>query len=197
MSDAADPLDAVDAEVGPAAGVDLATAVGGHELDAPPWSRPEGTLMSTARAVRRAYDRCLAKVGVNLTEASILAHLGDGGSLTQVQLARRIGTSRARVGVHIDSLQGKGAVERRAHPTDRRVWMVCLTPQGEALWAATIDVDRKVRGHLRAGTTPAEREQLDQLLARIQRNAEAIPEVTPSTTPEPVGRRRAEDVPRS
>ena len=57
--------------------------------------------MSTARAVRRAYDRCLAEVGVNLT---------------QVQLARRIGTSRARVGVHIDSLQVKGAVDRRAIP---------------------------------------------------------------------------------
>ncbi|MPY93339.1 MAG: MarR family transcriptional regulator [Acidimicrobiia bacterium] len=148
---------------------------GGHELDAPPWSRVEGTLMSTARAVRRAYDRCLADVGVNLTEASILAHLGDGGSLTQVQLARRIGTSRARVGVHIDALQCKGAVERRAHPSDRRVWMVCLTPVGEELWARTIDVDRDVRGYLRAGTTAAEREQLDNLLARIQRNVEAIP----------------------
>ncbi len=154
---------------------------GGHELDAPPWSRVEGTLMSTARAVRRAYDRRLADVGVNLTEASVLAHLGDGGPMTQVQLARRIGTSRARVGVHIDSLQGKGAVERQAHPTDRRVWVVHLTPGGEQLWAATIAVDRDVRSYLRAGTTAAEREQLDDLLARIQRNVDAIPDGAAAT----------------
>jgi MarR family transcriptional regulator, transcriptional regulator for hemolysin len=138
----------------------------GHELDAPPW---------TARAVRRAYDRCLAEVGVNLAEASVLAHLGDAGPLTQVELARRIGTSRARVGVHIDSLQGKGATERRAHPSDRRVWMVRLTPAGHELWAGTIDIDRRVRKYLRAGTTSAERHQLDALLARIERNVEAIP----------------------
>jgi DNA-binding MarR family transcriptional regulator len=148
---------------------------GGHELDAPPWSRVEGTLMSTARAVRRAYDRCLAEVGVNLTEASILAHLGDAGPLTQVDLARRIGTSRARVGVHLDTLQHKGAIERRAHPTDRRVWMVRLTPAGHQLWTRTIEIDRRVRTYLRAGTTSAERHQLDALLARIERNVDAIP----------------------
>jgi DNA-binding MarR family transcriptional regulator len=151
---------------------------GGHELDAPPWSRVEGTLMSTARAVRRAYDRCLAEVGVNLTEASVLAHLGDAGPLTQVDLARRIGTSRARIGVHIDSLQDKGAIERRAHPTDRRVWMVRLTPAGHELWTRTIDIDRRVRSYLRAGTTSAERHQLDALLARIEQNVDAIPSTT-------------------
>jgi DNA-binding MarR family transcriptional regulator len=148
---------------------------GSHELDTPPWSRVEGTLMSTARAVRRAYDRCLAEAGVNLTEASVLAHLGDAGPLTQVDLARRIGTSRARIGVHIDSLQHKGAIERRAHPTDRRVWMVRLTPSGHQLWTRTIEIDRSVRRYLRAGTTSAERHQLDALLARIERNVEAIP----------------------
>jgi MarR family transcriptional regulator for hemolysin len=147
---------------------------GGHELDAPPWSRVEGTLLSTARSMRRAYDRCLAEVGVHLTEASILAHLGSGGPLTQVELARRIGTSRARVGVHVDGLAAKGAVERRADPTDRRVWRVALTTSGHELWTRTIEIDQAVRRRLRAGTTAAERRQLDRLLACIDRNAAAI-----------------------
>ncbi len=147
---------------------------GGHELDAAPWSRVEGTLLSTARAVRRAYDQCLAELGVHLTEASILAHLGDGGPLTQVELARRIGTSRARVGAHVDGLAAKGAVQRSADPTDRRVWRVGLTPAGHHLWARTIEIDRAVRRHLRAGTTAAERRQLDDLLTRIERNVDAI-----------------------
>ena len=124
--------------------------------------------------MRRAYDRCLADVGVHLTEASILAHLGDGGPLTQVELARRIGTSRARVGVHVDGLAAKGADERRADPTDRRVWRVGLTTTGRALWVRTIEIDQAVRRQLRVGTTAAERRQLDALLARIERNADAI-----------------------
>jgi DNA-binding MarR family transcriptional regulator len=135
--------------------------------------------MATARAVRQAYDRCLAEVGVNLTEASLLAHLGNGGQLTQVELARRVGTSRARIGVNVDSLEAKGAVERRSDPTDRRVWLVSLTEAGRDLWARTIKVDRHVRTYLRLGTTAAERKQLDALLERIHRNIETMPKTPP------------------
>jgi DNA-binding MarR family transcriptional regulator len=148
---------------------------GDEDLDAPAWTLVEGTLMSTARAVRRAYDRCFSELGVNLAEASVLAHLGDGGPMNQVELARRIGTSRARIGVVIDSLQAKGAVERRADPADRRVWLVGLTPAGRDLWDRTIKVDQSVRKYLRIGTTATEREQLDTLLGLIHRNVDSIP----------------------
>jgi DNA-binding MarR family transcriptional regulator len=130
--------------------------------------------MSTAQAVRRAYERCLAELGVNLAEASVLAHLGEGGPLTQVDLARRIGTSRARIGVTVDLLESKGAVERGADPADRRVWLVDLTPAGRKLWAQTILVDRYVRKQLRAGTTAADREKQYVLNERIQRNADGV-----------------------
>jgi DNA-binding MarR family transcriptional regulator len=146
-----------------------------HELDNPPWSRVEGTLMSTARAVRRAYDRALAETGVNLTEASVLAHLGNSGPLSQVELARRIGTGRARIGVYVDALESMGAVRRDADPDDRRVWKVGLTASGKDLWAQTIEIDRRIRRHLRAGTTAAEREQLDRMLTRIQQNVATLP----------------------
>ena len=50
-------------------------AAADHELDAPPWQRVESTLMSTARAVRRAYERRFADLDLNLTQASLLADL--------------------------------------------------------------------------------------------------------------------------
>lgn len=146
----------------------------GHELDAPPWSRVEGTLLTAARAVRQAYDRCMAGIGVNLTEASVLAHLGDGGPLTQVELARRIGTSRGHIGVQVDALEARGALERRPDPSDRRVWNVTLTPTGVELWHKTIEVDQYVRKVLRAGTSADDRRRLDGLLEIIHRNANAV-----------------------
>jgi len=146
----------------------------GHELDAPPWSRVEGTLMSTARAVRRAYDAALAELGVNLSEASVLAHLRDAGALTQTELARRIGTGRARMGAWIDGLVDKGAVVREPDPHDRRVWMVALTPAGRNLWAETARIDRSIRRVLRDGTTDEDRARLDALLTVINRNADAL-----------------------
>ena len=146
----------------------------GHELDAPPWSRVEGTLMSTARAVRRAYDAALAGLGVNLSEASVLAHLQDAGPLTQTELSRRIGTGRARMGAWIDGLVAKGAVERRADPHDRRVWNVALTPVGHELWHETVQIDRGIRKALRAGSSPDDRARLDALLTLINRNADTL-----------------------
>ncbi len=146
----------------------------GHELDAPPWSRVEGTLLSTARAVRRAYDAALAELGVNLSEASVLAHLRDSGPLTQTELARRIGTGRARMGAWIDGLVAKGAVVREADPQDRRVWKVALTPAGENLWGETARIDRSIRRVLRAGSTPEDRARLDALLTLINRNADTL-----------------------
>jgi MarR family transcriptional regulator for hemolysin len=143
---------------------------GGHELDAPPWSRVEGTLMSTARDVRRAYDKALSGLGLNLAEAAVLAHLGHAPQLTQAELARRVGKSRARLGVHVDSLEAKGAVRRQADPKDRRVWLITLTPEGKQLWERSVDIDRGIRVRLRAGTTNAERAQLDSMLSRIHAN---------------------------
>jgi MarR family transcriptional regulator for hemolysin len=152
----------------------------GHELDAPPWSRVEGTLLSTARAVRRAYDAALAELGVNLSEASVLAHLRDSGPLTQTDLARRIGTGRARMGAWIDGLVAQGAVVREADPHDRRVWKVVLTPEGHVLWEETARVDRSIRRVLREGTTAEDRARLDALLTVINRNADKLAGTTRS-----------------
>lgn len=134
----------------------------------------EGTLLSTARAVRRAYDAALAELGVNLSEASALAHLQDGGPLTQTELARRIGTGRARMGAWIDALVAKGAVVREADPHDRRVWKIALTAAGQDLWEQTVRVDRSIRRVLRAGSTPEDRARLDALLTLINRNADTL-----------------------
>jgi len=136
----------------------------------PQWARVEGTIMSTARVMRRAYDRVFAEFGLNLAEATVLAHLVDG-ELTQSELARRIGTSRARIGALIDALEVKGAVRRVAHATDRRVWLVTLTQEGHALWERAGAADRELRKRMRITTTAQQRDQLDLVLTQIQKNA--------------------------
>jgi DNA-binding MarR family transcriptional regulator len=126
--------------------------------------------MSTARDVRRAYDKGLSELGLNLAEAAVLAHLAHTPQVTQAELARLVGKSRARLGVHVDSLEAKGAVRREADPNDRRVWLISVTPQGNQLWERSVDIDRAIRARLRAGTTSAERAQLDSMLSRIHAN---------------------------
>lgn len=144
-----------------------------NQRSVPQWSRVEGTIMSVARLMRRAYDQAFSDSGLNLAEATVLAHLVDG-ALTQSELARRVGTSRARIGGLIDSLEPRGAVRRDGHPTDRRVWLVNLTDKGHAMWESTVAADRTLRKHLRKGTTAQQRERLDEVLTLIQENALAF-----------------------
>ena len=145
-----------------------------HELDAPPWRRVESTLMATSRALRRAFDLRLAELGLNLTEAMVLAFGNQHGAMTQTQLADRLGMGRAATGAVVDALERRGLVERRPHPSDRRVWLVAPTAAAGPIVDAIAAVDESLRTQLRAGISRAERQALAQTLLRLQANLAAV-----------------------
>jgi MarR family transcriptional regulator for hemolysin len=131
----------------------------------------DSALMMTAKVIRRAYDEALAaRLSMTLHEANILSELADAGSLTQIDLARRVGVSRARVGVHVESLAARDAVKRAADPADRRVWKVSLTRGGRSLWKQSVAVSGAVRMNVHAGLTDTDLDVLDRLLLSIQEN---------------------------
>ena len=131
------------------------------------WSSVEGVLACPRHT---PYDRAVAVIDINLAVASVLVHQYCGQPPPQVNLARRIATGRDRMDARIDSLETKNAVRGEADLIARRVWLATLTPAGRARWECSANIDRTLRHQLRAGTTPSERMQLDDLLLRIQRN---------------------------
>ncbi len=144
----------------------------GHELDAPPWRRVEATLMATARAIRQAYDRELASLGLNLSQASLVAFVAEFGAQSQSQLAARLNLGRAATGSVVDQLETRGIIERSADAQDRRVWRVDLTPEGRRLAEQIAEVDLMVRSRLRTGFTRSDRQRLAELLLQLQANLE-------------------------
>ncbi len=148
-----------------------------HELDAPPWLRVESTLMATARLIREAYDEALTPLGLNLTSASLLAYVAENGAITQTALAERLGIGRAAAGTQVDRLEQRSLVCRRADDADRRVWLVTVTPEGDALSGQISAIDADVRHRLRAGIDRHERQLLASLLVRMQHNL-----ISPTTT---------------
>ena len=139
--------------------------------------RVDSVLMTTAKAIRQAYDAALGeRLSLTLNEANILSQLSADRSLTQVELARRVGMSQARVGVHIDALAAKEAVKRVADPADRRVWKVSLTRRGRSLWKQTVDVSHTVRANVHAGLTDDDLAVLEQLLSSLQENLDTVAE---------------------
>ena len=145
-----------------------------HELDAPPWLRVESTLMSLARGIRRAYDLRLAELGLNLSEASVLARAQEVGPLMQADLANHLGLGRAAMGSLVDSLESRGFVERRPKPGDRRVWLVAATAAGEEGALQVGKIDEKLRAELRAGISRKERRELTGLLNRLGENVSRV-----------------------
>lgn len=145
-----------------------------HELDAPPWLRVESTIMATARAVRQAYDLRFAELGLNLSEASLLAYVEESGALTQTRLAERLGIGRAAMGSVIDSLEKRGLVERNPDPDDRRVWLVDLTASGKEMVQQVTERDVVLRKELRAGISRDDRQKLAEVLVALGNNLAAV-----------------------
>ena len=151
----------------------------GHELDTAPWRRVDGTLMETAKKIRRAYASLLSEISLTLPEASLVAYIAESPPMTQVRLSERMGSGRAATGARVDALERRGAVERRPDPDDRRVWLIHITADGLALVEKVNEIDLRLRHQLRQGTSREERQQLADLLLRLQLNLASL--VPPSS----------------
>ncbi|MCU1400390.1 MAG: putative MarR family transcriptional regulator [Acidimicrobiales bacterium] len=156
-----------------------------HELDAPPWLRVESTLMSTARAVREAFDVCFAPLGLNLTQASVIAYVDQFGPNTQTKIADHLHLGRAFIGSCIDRLQERELIERLA-TDDRRVWQICLSAEGAAIAKRIAAIDEVLRAELRSGISREERHALASVMTRLQANlARAVESATATTAGSP------------
>ena len=126
--------------------------------------------MDTARQLRCLYDLAFAELDLNLSQASLLAYVGDFGANTQTTLAERMGLGRAATGTMIDQLEHRGLLERLPDPEDRRVWLIGLTDKGRALVERITSIDVVVRDDLRVGISRQDRQHLATVLVRLQEN---------------------------
>jgi MarR family transcriptional regulator for hemolysin len=92
--------------------------------------------LATGSLHRLACDRTMRQASVSLSLAwPMLMIKRCEGRLRQRALAVLLGTDPASIGRTIDRLVAMGMVERAEDPTDRRAWLVTLTPAGQALSA--------------------------------------------------------------
>lgn len=126
--------------------------------------------MAAARQIRCLYDLRFSELELNLSQASLLAYVSEFGANTQTALAERMGLGRAATGTMIDQLEGRGLLERKPDPEDRRVWLIAVTSTGMKLVKRIGAIDGVVRDQLRTGISRQERQQLASVLVRIQQN---------------------------
>jgi DNA-binding MarR family transcriptional regulator len=74
----------------------------------------------------------LAPFMITGRELAVLLAIDSQAPLSQQEAARRLGVDRTTMVALIDELEGKGLVQRRPDPADRRKNAVALTPTGRA-----------------------------------------------------------------
>jgi MarR family transcriptional regulator for hemolysin len=136
-----------------------------------PDHRPIGlTLARTAKAVSRAFDARLTEAGASLPVWLVLLSLRTRRLGTQRELAEAVGIQGATLTHHLNGMEDAGLLTRRRDPNNRRVHLVQLTTDGDALFdrlrAAAMAHDDRVRG----GLTREEVDRLTELLDRIRDN---------------------------
>jgi MarR family transcriptional regulator, organic hydroperoxide resistance regulator len=71
------------------------------------------------------------KLGLTAAQATALRELT--GPMTMSELADRMDCEPSNATVVVDRLEGRGLLERRPHPSDRRAKQLVLTPAGTEL----------------------------------------------------------------
>lgn len=119
------------------------------------------------RRLRGAANEALRMHRIDMRHAGVLAALAERGPRSQRGLGDALRLDRSSMVAVVDELERQGLVERRRPPRDRRAYALHLTDAGQhRLDAARDAVAAAVDGAL-ATLSPAERAQLDALLARL------------------------------
>ncbi|MDR6625295.1 MarR family transcriptional regulator [Caulobacter segnis] len=109
----------------------------------------------------------LAPLGVTPARATAIVYIGLHPGCDQTTLGRALGVNRASTVKAVDEMETLGAIERRPG-RDRRTNALHLTAAGEAL-RARIEQETAVHDQQAfMALTPAERDQLSQLLAKLR-----------------------------
>ena len=118
---------------------------------------------------------CEGRFRITRREWRLLATLAEhGGALGSSQLAEVAQLDRARTSRAIGSLVEKGLIWRTQPAGDRRHVLLRLSEAGAAIHAELFPLVRQINAELMAALEPAEAEQFDRSLARLQAQAERL-----------------------
>ncbi len=138
-----------------------------------PYPRSLGRLLGFASGATNAFaQKLLNRHDLSLAQWIILSALWrqDGLLISEIAAYYRVKTPAAsRI---VDRMIGRGLVERRPDPNDRRAARVYLTRKARDL-SHLIDFYEDVNTALLTGFSKDEREQLFRFLERITENANA------------------------
>jgi MarR family transcriptional regulator for hemolysin len=137
-----------------------------HELD----SSFGFLLHDIARLMRKRFDQRARSLNLTRAQWQVLAHLARHEGINQAGLAEIIEIEPITLGRLIDRMAESGWVERRPHPSDRRVRQLYLTAQAEPVFSRMRALGDETREEALAGLSQDDRDRLTATLIDIRSN---------------------------
>ena len=135
--------------------------------DAPP--RSVGFLLSQLGFfTSKGFMEALDPLGIGPREFLLMRFVAASDGQSQQALAERLAVPPSRMVALVDHLEDAGLVERRPDPQDRRVRGLFLTRKGRGVLKRASEVAIEHETRLCAGINRDEREQLIDLLQKLQ-----------------------------
>ena len=141
-------------------------------------------VLHTAELLGRRLDQALRAFGLTRGSHNVLQVVGGATEpLTPTEVTARLTVTSATVTGLLDTLETRGLVRRRPHPSDRRSTFVEITDDGRRLLDELVPELIEHEKRWAAGLTPTRREQLLRLLGVVQGQLRSLDDAPAAPAP--------------
>src|SRR6266850_6156384 len=127
-------------------------------------------LHEVARLLKRRFEQNARGSGLTRAQWQVLAYLAQNEGINQSGLADLLEIEPITLGRIVDKLQILGLIERRPDSSDRRVWLLHLTPAAHPKLTQLRRLGEATRGEALAGVAEADTERLLRTLQALKAN---------------------------
>ena len=125
-----------------------------------------------SRLIKRRFERRGRQMGLPVTrqQAAVLLNIAGNEGVSQAEVATWLDIEPIALVRMLDKLHEEGLVERRPHPTDRRVRTLWLTPAARPVIDRVLAINEAIRQEAFGGLSPKTRDLLIDVLGQIKSN---------------------------
>jgi DNA-binding MarR family transcriptional regulator len=125
-----------------------------------------------SRLIKRRFDRKARQTGLPITrrQAAVMLYISRNEGVSQTEVATWLDLEPIALVRMLDKLHDEGLVERRSHPTDRRVRTLWLTPAARQVVTQIVAINMAIREETFTGMPPAARDTVIDILGGIKEN---------------------------
>src|SRR5499427_9386144 len=125
-----------------------------------------------SRLIKRHFERRARQMGLPITrqQAAVMLNIASNEGVSQAEVATWLDIEPIALVRMLDKLHEEGLVERRAHPTDRRVRTLWLTPAAGPVVERILAINESTRREAFSGLPSQTRDTLIEVLGQIKTN---------------------------